>query len=141
MVRQLPCTIPTPSAIFLADLPRRNHVNNALSGPPTPPSAPTAVASAPLPYDNFSSARLSKFCQHAIPTFLTLRHDPSGSATLRPVNSAPTTLTRSPTYNPDTVCYLPCRSATSKITSTACLQRQRTSHPLPSQICRRLRQL
>jgi len=59
----------------------RNHVNNALSGPYTPLSASTAVASAPLSYDNFSSARLLKFCQHAIPTFLTLCHNPSGSAT------------------------------------------------------------
>ena len=59
----------------------RNHVNNALSGPYTPLSASTAVASAPSSYDNFSSARLSKFCQHAIPTFSTLCHNPSGSAT------------------------------------------------------------
>ena len=42
------------------------------------------------------------------------------------------------TYNPDTVYYLPCRSATSKITSTARLQRQRAPHPPPSRICRRL---
>jgi len=45
------------------------------------------------------------------------------------------------TYNPNTICYLPCRSATSEITSTARLQRQRAPHPLPSRICRRLRQL
>jgi hypothetical protein len=95
MVRQLPCTNPD-TVCYLADLPRRNHVNNVLSGPPTPPSAPMAVASAPLPYDNFSSARLLKFCQYAIPIFLTLCHDPNGSAMLRPVNSMPIILVRFP---------------------------------------------
>ena len=63
-----------PSATFLADLLCRNYVNNALSGPPTPLLASTAVTSAPLSYDNFSSARLLKFCQHAIPTFSTPYH-------------------------------------------------------------------
>jgi hypothetical protein len=85
------------SATTLAALLRRNHVNNALSSPPAPPSASTAVASAPSSYDNFSSARLSRFCQHAIPTFSTLCHDPSGSATSNTrFNNAPQTPARSP---------------------------------------------
>ena len=80
--RRAPYTISTPSATAFTDLPRQNHVNHALSVPPTPPSASAAVARAPSSsHDNFSSARLSKFCKYAIPTFLTLCHDPSGSAT------------------------------------------------------------
>ena len=88
----------TPST-FLTDLPCRNHVNNMFSGPLTPLSASTAVASAPLPYDNFSAAKLLKFCQHAIPTFLTLCHDPNGFVMLNTTsNSAPITPACSPLY-------------------------------------------
>ena len=39
------------------------------------------------------------------------------------------------TYNPDTVCYLPCRSAKSEISSTARLQCQRAPHYIQSQHC------
>ena len=40
-----------------------------------------------------------------------------------------------------TVCYLPCRSATSKIMLIVRPKRQRAPHPLPSRICQYLRQL
>ena len=41
----------------------------------------------------------------------------------------PTNVMAPPTYNPDTVCCLPCRSATSKITSIAHPKRQRAPPP------------
>ena len=60
-----------------------------LFGPPTPLLVSMAVASTPLFYNNFSFVKLLEFYQYAIPIFLILRHDPSGSAMLRPVNSVP----------------------------------------------------
>jgi hypothetical protein len=41
----------------------------------------------------------------------------------------PTNVTAPPTYNPDTACCLPCKSAASKITSTARPKRQRALFP------------
>jgi hypothetical protein len=62
--------ISTPSATFLADLLRRNHVNNTLSGPFTSLSTSAAVASARPPYHTTISAlpEAQQICQHAIAT-------------------------------------------------------------------------
>jgi hypothetical protein len=121
------------SATTLAALLRRNHVNNALSSPPAPPSASTAVASAPSSYDNFSSARLSRFCQHAIPTFSTLCHDPSGSATPNTrFNNAPQTPARSPS-SPLSNLPAPCGSYEPLIWHrTAIYHRQTDSAAMPA---------
>ncbi len=45
------------------------------------------------------------------------------------VTATSTNVTAPPTYNPDTVCCLPCKSAASKITSTARPKRQRAPPP------------
>ena len=57
---------------------------------------------------------------------------PSTNVTAPPTNTTgpSTNVTAPPTYNPDTVCCLPCRSATSKITSIARPKRQRAPFPM-----------
>ena len=49
------------------------------------------------------------------------------------VTAPPTNVTAPPTYNPDTACYLPRRSATSKITSIA---RPKRLQPTDKRLCR-----
>ena len=46
------------------------------------------VASTPLLYNNFSLARLLKFCQHAIPIFLTLYYNFNGFAILNTTSNS-----------------------------------------------------
>ena len=51
-----------------------------LFSPPIPLLVFIAVASVPLSYNNFSFARLLKFCQYAIPIFLILCYNFNGFA-------------------------------------------------------------